>query len=98
MHPEFCVEHDVDDGLGAVVDALQVDVDDPVELVLAHLLELRVFDDARVVDERIDAPPFGHHPFDHAGDARLLGDVDDEADRLAAAFVMRATVPRPTLH
>ena len=79
-------EHDVDDGLGAVVDALQVDVDDAVELVLAHLLELRVLDDAGVVDQRVDAPPLGHHALDHRRDAFLVGDVDDEADGLAAAL------------
>ena len=72
------LQHDVDDGLRAVVDALQVDVDDVVELVLGHLLELRVLDDAGVVDQRVDPAPFGHHAFDHPGDAVLVGDVDVE--------------------
>ena len=50
-------EHDVHDRLGAVVDALQVDVDDAIELLFAHLLELGVLHDARVVDQRIDRGP-----------------------------------------
>jgi hypothetical protein len=45
---------------------------------------LRVFDDARVVDQRVDAPPLGHHAFDHDSDALLVGDIDDEPDGLAA--------------
>ena len=73
-------QHDVDDGLGAVVDALQVDVDDTVELVLAHLLELRVLHDAGVVDQGVDPAPLGHDAVDHRGDAFLVRDVDPEAD------------------
>ena len=79
------LQHDVDDRLRAVVDALQVDVDHAVELVVGHLLQLRVLHDARVVDERVDAAPFRHDALDHPGDAFLVGDVDPEGERLAAA-------------
>src|SRR4029450_1060821 len=57
--------------------------DDAVELILAHLFELRVLHDARVIDEGIDAPPFGHDAFDHAADAVLVGDVHAKADGFA---------------
>src|SRR4030095_522267 len=79
------LEHDVDDGLGAVVDALQVDVDHAIELVVRHFLQLSVLDDARVVDEGVDPAPFGHYPLDHPGYTFFIGDVDREGARLAAA-------------
>ena len=84
MQPEFCCEHDVDDGLGAVVYALEIDVDDALELLVGHLAEASVLHDARIVDQRVDALPREHHAFDHARDARLVGDVHLESERVAA--------------
>ena len=58
-------EHRVHDRLRAVVHAFQIDLDDAVELVLGHVLQLRVHDDARVVDEAIDTSPFRERHVDH---------------------------------
>src|SRR6185312_6990415 len=76
-------EHDVDDRLRAVVDALEIDVDDALELLVGHLGEARVLDDAGVVDQRVDAAPRRHHRLDHPRDAPLVGDVDLEGQRFA---------------
>src|ERR1022692_900137 len=78
------LEHDVDHGPGAVVDALEVDVDHPIELLVGHFLELRVLDDACVVDQGVYPAPFGHHASDHYGDRLLIGDIDAEADGIAS--------------
>ena len=84
MHAGVLLEHDVDDRFRAVVDALEVDVDDALELLVGHLLELRVLNDAGVVHQRVDAAPLGHDTGDHPRDAFLVGDVDVEPHRFPA--------------
>ena len=78
------LQHDVDHGLRAVVDAFQVDVDDTVELVLRHLFQLGVLHDARIVDEGVDAAPLCHDAFDHPGNALLVRYVNAEGESFAA--------------
>src|SRR5205823_761452 len=78
------LQHDVDDCPSAVVDALQIDVDNALELVVGHLGKPGVLHDARVVDQGVDPMPGQHHALDHPRDALLVGNVDLEAERFAS--------------
>ena len=65
--------------LGAVDDAVEVDADDPVEVLVGHLLEVAADRDAGVVDEHVDPPELAddvERPLRHGGP---VGDVDDIA-------------------
>jgi hypothetical protein len=61
---------------GAVVDPLEIDLDDLVELILGHVLQLAVHDYAGIVYEAINAPPFRYRGRDHAGKGLDVTHVD----------------------
>ena len=68
--------------LGAVDDAVEVDADDPVEVLVGHLLEVAGHADAGVVDEHVHAAELVGDGGGPLGDGRAVGDVD--AGRCAA--------------
>ena len=86
-HPRLLREHRVDHRLGAVVDAFQVDVDHVVELVFGHVLQLRVHDDAGVVDQAVDAAPFCDRGSDHGFERLDVADVGHVAECVAARLL-----------
>src|SRR5690606_37900972 len=74
------LDHVVDERLGRVEDAVQVDVDDRVPLLQRHFGEEGVSGDARVVDEDVDAAVFGDDFVPKAGNIFEFGNVGrDEA-------------------
>src|SRR5262249_25104518 len=75
-HAGVLLQHGVEHRLRAVEDALEIDVDDVIELLVGHVLDRRILDDAGIVDEAVDPAVAGHYGFRHAGEARLVADVD----------------------
>jgi hypothetical protein len=82
-HARLLLEHDVDDRLRAVVRALEVDVDDPIELIFGHVLELGIGHDPGVVDQHVDLAAALVNRTYHCLDARHVGHVHGKRHRLA---------------
>ena len=91
-------EHRVHHGFRAVVNALQINLDHAIELILGHVLQLGVHDDAGVVHETIDASPAGresHRPSARA--TAYVPHVGDAAEGLSACLLAQGQgSPRST--
>ena len=80
-------DHGVDDRLGAVENALEINFDHAVELFLAHVLDMRIGEDARVVDKAIDAAPLRHRRRHHAFERLDVAHVGNVSHGIAADFL-----------
>ena len=78
------LKHLVQNGFGTVVDTLQIDVDDVVELLFGHVLQLGISDNTRVVDEAINALPFVDRGLDHGVQRLDIADIGDLANGFTA--------------
>src|SRR5262249_4336444 len=85
-HPGALLDHDPRHRLGAVIRALEVHVDYAIDLILAHLQQLRVLHDPRVVAQDVAPAITLHDCVNHGLNRSRYGDVDDEAVRLAAGM------------
>ncbi|MNT41603.1 hypothetical protein D3C72_1779670 [compost metagenome] len=76
--------HDRPDGARAVGRPQQMHVDDRIEIVGAHLGEGLVAQDARIVDQDVDAPPDVHRARRHGLHGGAVADVASVGDGVAA--------------
>ena len=70
--------------------ALQVDVEDPVDVVLGHLLEVGVQPDGRVGDHHVETAERAHGVVDEALDVLTPPDVAERGDALGARLAHEA--------
>ena len=76
--------HRVDHGTGTTVHALEVNIDHVIELIVRHLDQLSIFDDACIVDQYINAAKPGFDVSNHAGDFFLVRHVNTVGHSFAA--------------
>src|SRR5262249_14383651 len=82
--PRLLLQHRVHHGPGAVIDALQIDVDHVVELLVGHVLQLGVHDDAGVVHQAIDPTPARHDGIHHGAERRQAAHIGRVPQHLPA--------------
>src|SRR3546814_3710563 len=71
-------------GLWDIEHAGQIDLDDALPILVAHLVPDGVAQDAGIVDDRVDAAEFGDRILDDARGILRIGDVAEVGDGLAA--------------
>jgi hypothetical protein len=80
-------QHLIDDRARAVVDTFQINVDNTVKLLLGHVLQLCISDNAGVVDEAIDTAPLLDRHRDQLSQSLGIAHIDHVSKSLSTLFL-----------